>query len=193
MMKTKLTDIKFTADLTFFAVLAMFAFFDTGGYALMSLAACLIHELGHLVAMLIRGQKPTAITFRGGGVCIDTPPESTPSLFVLIAGSAANFGVFVGAFFVAGQPHDELFPIMFAFTNLWIGLFNLLPIGCLDGNRILARFLPAKVLRVIEVVTVIAVVTAVAAMIFRGEVNFTLLAVMIYVIAVDFWSKVCYD
>jgi Zn-dependent protease len=192
MLKTKIAGVTLGADFTFFAVAAMFTFLDTGGFALMSLAACLIHELGHLTAMLLRRKKPSAVTLRGGGIAIENgcAPYSP---FILAAGSTANFVVFAVLFLVLPRPYSDLYPIMFALSNLWIGLFNLLPVGCLDGNRLLALVLPARILRVIEVIAVLATVIAAAMMFLReGGVNLTIVAVVIYVIAVDFFGKVWY-
>jgi Zn-dependent protease len=170
MIKGKVAGVKIGADFTFFAVIAMFASLDTTGYALMSIVVCLVHELGHLLAM--RG-KPYSIMFRGGGIRI---VSDCNSFFVLIAGSLTNIVLFFILY--------SVFPV-FAVMNLVIGLFNLLPIGCLDGKLLLEKIMPVKALRVIEAVTIIAVIAVIVIV----QVNFTIIGVIFYVIAVDFFGR----
>ena len=179
------------ADFTFFAVIAMFVAFDTTGFALMSLAVCAIHEAGHLTAMLITKQKPSSILFRGGGIKITTANNgqlirSKSSLFVVLAGSTLNIALFFGLYFTLAK--TDIYPIMFAVLNLVTGLFNLLPVGCLDGKRLLEMFVPEKPLKVIEAVAFCIVFIVIAAALFKGGVNFTLAAAMIYIISVDIFS-----
>ena len=184
-IKIKLFNTQIGADFTFLAVVAMFLTLDTTGFALMSLAVCLIHETGHLAAMIITGRKPDSILFRAGGVKISAATGSD-SVFVLIAGSAVNIGLFLALYFTL--PKTDINPVMFAVLNLVIGVFNLLPIGCLDGSRLLALIIPEKPLKVIRVLSVIAVTVAIAAGLMRGGVNFTLAAAMIYIISMDIFS-----
>jgi len=190
MIKTRLAGTEIGADFTFFAIIAMFLTLDTTGFAIMSLIVCVIHEAGHLAAMLITEQKPNKIVFRGGGIKIASPSaqsHTAGSFFVLIAGSAVNIVLFFALYFTL--PQTNIYPVMFATLNLVIGVFNLLPIGCLDGKRLLEMFLPKRMLRVVEIIALAAVAVVVTAAIVRGGVNFTLAAAMIYVVSVDFFSR----
>jgi Zn-dependent protease len=80
-------------------------------------------------------------------------------LMVSLAGPCTNFGLaFVSAIFArwafqrlgtpfSGSddlPLSVLFPLLFAATNLFLGMFNLLPIPPLDGASIIERFLPRE-------------------------------------------------
>jgi Zn-dependent protease len=186
MIKTKLAGIEIGADFTFFAVVAMFLTLDTTGFAVMSLVVCLIHETGHLAAMLLTGQKPSSVTLRAGGVRISQLSTDNCQLSIVLAGSALNIALFFALYFTV--PKTDIYPVMFAVMNLVIGLFNLLPLGCLDGKRLLAMFVPDKALQVIQAVTAVLVVIALAAAISRGGMNFTLAAAVIYIIAVDIFS-----
>jgi len=170
MIRTRLAGVEIGADFTFFALVAMFSALDTTGLAMMSLAVCLIHEAGHLLFMR---KKPESIVFRGGGIRIKA---SDDSVLVLAAGSLTNLAMFL--IFYSAYP-------MFAVMNLVIGVFNLLPIGCLDGSKLLMLFVPEKVMRVINVIAIIAVI----ALVILYEVNFTILAVILYVTAVDFFVR----
>jgi Zn-dependent protease len=181
------------ADFTFFAIIAMFAALDTTGFALLSLAACLIHEAGHLAVMLAKGHKPPSVILRGGGIKISADAARADSFAVLIAGSAANIAVFAALYIILPQPYTNIYPIMFAAMNLVIGLFNLLPLGCLDGKRLLALILPSRVVRAVEIMAFAAVIAVLAASFTRGGANFTLAAAMIYVISVDFFERLWYN
>jgi Zn-dependent protease len=78
-------------------------------------------------------------------------------LFVSLAGPATNFLLAFGAAIVARSqfqrtnqsvvdelPLIVLFPLMFAIVNLFLGLFNFLPIPPLDGAAIVERVLPPR-------------------------------------------------
>ena len=190
MIKTKLFGVEAGVDFTFFAILAMFLTLDTTGFAIISLLVCVVHEAGHLLAMLIVKQKPASITFKGGGIVIGSRHEQC--LLVLIAGSFVNIVLFFALYFAL--PKNDIYPVMFAVLNLVIGVFNLFPVGCLDGKKLLALFVPEKPLKVIEAVVLCLVFVVIAAALlveeFRGGVNFTLAAAMIYVVCIDFFSNV---
>jgi Zn-dependent protease len=78
-------------------------------------------------------------------------------LFVSLAGPVTNFLLAFGAAIVARSqfqrtnqsvvdelPLIVLFPLMFAIVNLFLGLFNFLPIPPLDGAAIVERVLPPR-------------------------------------------------
>ncbi|MCL1789157.1 MAG: site-2 protease family protein [Oscillospiraceae bacterium] len=178
--------IEIGVDFTFFAVITMFLTLDTTGFALMSLFVCAIHECGHLIAMLIGGHKPNSIFFKGGGIRLSN--SGADSVFILIAGSAVNLGLFFALYFTL--PKTDIYPVMFAVLNLVIGVFNLLPVGCLDGKRILETFLPNRILRAVEIFFLAAIIFAVSVAIPSGGVNFTFAAAMIYILCVDVFSRV---
>jgi stage IV sporulation protein FB len=192
MIKTRFAGVEIGADFTFFAVIAIFLALDSTGFALMSLAVCIIHEAGHLTAMLIYSRRPDSIMFRGGGIKIsfDYTRGSNlkgDSVFILCAGSAVNIGLFFALYF--SLPKTDIYPVMFAVLNLVIGVFNLLPIGCLDGKRLLEMFLPKKVLKAAEISALCVIATLISVALSRGGVNFTLAAAMIYILSVDIFSN----
>jgi Zn-dependent protease len=80
-------------------------------------------------------------------------------LFVSLAGPATNFLLAFGAalfaraqfqgtnqsvVFLSQLPLVVLFPLFFAIVNLFLGLFNFLPIPPLDGAAIIERVLPPR-------------------------------------------------
>lgn len=120
-------------DFSFFAVMAIFFFFDKDGTGAVSLLTCGLHELGHLVAMLICGAPLNGILFYGAGIRISfelrrcTAPRR---LMIYAAGCAVNFILAAFAYLMGAY--------LFSAVNLITGIFNLLPLGELDGAAILA-------------------------------------------------------
>lgn len=94
-------------------------------------AVCIIHELGHLLAVFVTGGKIKSVVFSGTGVVI-TPEKNSPhELFVLLFGPSANLAVFI-IFNIIGIGKT------FRLLNLGTALYNLLPYRQLDGGSALA-------------------------------------------------------
>lgn len=183
--------IRICLDFSFFAVITLFLCFDTSGYGFMGVVACLLHETGHILALIISGKTPERITFYGGGIKLGLAAGEKRSVFMLAAGSAMNFTAF--AFFMSFADMNSIYPVLFAFINLMIGGFNLLPAGYLDGKLLLEALLIktarpesiAPILRRIEAVTVTLMLVLAVFLFLAGYLNFTVGIVMIYLIFVD--------
>ena len=95
--------------------------------------------MGHIIAMTAIGQPLHSLYFYGAGIKIKADNEKTFSLgkqlFVLLGGSAFNF-IVAFIFFALSDGTNAALPL-FSGVNLVIGLFNMLPVGCFDGKRIL--------------------------------------------------------
>lgn len=116
----------------FFALLCLAASFDRSGIMVWGLLAALLHECGHVTAMLLLpGQAPREISVTPFGMKIDSSPLAAfdkGSLPVLAAGSGVNF---ISAAVTFGFLPD------FAAVSLVLGLFNMLPVENMDGGGIL--------------------------------------------------------
>jgi Zn-dependent protease len=136
--------IKFGAfSLKFFGI-----FLSVGGYALIwgwafavgLVLMILVHELGHYVEAKRQGLNPALpvfIPFLGAYVAIkDAPFDPWRNAFVSIAGPVAG-GVAALAALVAGEAMDSRFLIALGYTGFFLNLFNLVPIGVLDGGFLL--------------------------------------------------------
>lgn len=185
-------------DFTFFAVIALFLSLDKTGYGLMSIAACLIHEMGHLFVMLMQKKIPSRLTFYGAGIKItksDSSGLETPSVSILLAGSLTNFAVFFAVYFTAGR--TDIFPVLFAVINLVIGVFNLIPVSHFDGKKLLEIFCikiftpktAMQVLRPVEIFFLILVLCLAVLLFIMGFVNFTMAVVLIYLFFIDIVVK----
>jgi len=190
-MKTKIR-----VEFTFVAIIALFTVFDTTGFAILGLCAGVVHELGHLAAMWLSGVKVKSIFFRGGGIQIEPEEKGKITLFILSAGSIANFLTFAVIFTALERPFSYLYPLLFSLMNVCVGMFNLLPIGCMDGKQILERLLPPRMhyaLRILEIALILVLSGAVIVALYHGFFNFTVIAAMVYVILVDLHKKLCYN
>lgn len=189
MLTVKAFGVRVCFDFSFFAVIGLFLAFDSGGYGLLCFAACICHELGHLAAMAVRGDKPREMIFSGGGICIKRCGE--PSFGVLAAGCAVNFLLFAVYYGVLGR--GNIFFTIFGGANLFVGIFNLMPVGGLDGHglseKVLFRFLSfnaaQRVLRAAEIFFGGLWLIGAAWFLMSGAVNLTAVLVMIYVFALN--------
>lgn len=97
--------------------------------------ACAVHEFGHIIAILSCGGHIRAVELSGAGIRIImrkggiVPVRS--SLFVLLAGPAANIIVFLTVK-LAGC--NGAFPLL----DLTAAVYNMLPYNSLDGGAVIA-------------------------------------------------------
>ncbi|MCM1055741.1 MAG: hypothetical protein NC394_09515 [Bacteroides sp.] len=189
MVSLRIGGIRIGLDFSFFAVVGVFLAFDKSGYGIYCLFACFCHELGHLVVMLLEKKPPGEMIFSGGGICIKQRYDASAA--VLAAGCAVNFVLF--ALFCFVLPRDSIFKLMFGGANLVIGVFNLLPMGELDGKRLLERLcfklLPyssaQRLIGAAELALVILSAAAAVLLLLAGAVNLTAVSVTVYLFLMD--------
>lgn len=125
----------------FLTCLVLIALLSRDGLAIgrMGLAAALLHELGHgLVYWLIMGRLPR-VTLSPLGVGMEICPSAfTPRQLLALAAAGPGVNLTLAALaFLSLQLQASYGGYWFLGVNLWMGLFNLLPLGGLDGARIL--------------------------------------------------------
>ena len=105
----------------------------------------LVHECGHLIAARRVGLKvgaPVFIPFMGAFIALkDMPPNAWIEAQVAIGGplvGAAGALACDGIFLLTGNP---LFRAL-AYTGYMLNLFNLVPVGFLDGGRVVKALSP---------------------------------------------------
>lgn len=174
----------FTAafDFSFFAAVSLLMLIGNNRYALFGLASCLWHELGHFIAMRFCGIPVKRLVFYGAGIKLipDKQLDFTgfwTQLSVFLAGSSANFLA------AALLSFSENYAVrIFAAVNSLVGAFNLLPLGYLDGGKILTLFIRSfcgfslsclleRYLKWLNVILIIVILIVFAAL---GKGNFTL-------------------
>ena len=101
----------------------------------------LIHEIGHAVAIRAKGLRTgfmVFIPFIGGAVTLrDQPRSAYDDALIGLAGPAAGTFASLASLQVYKWTADPLW-LLIAFLGFALNLFNLLPIGMLDGGRISA-------------------------------------------------------
>jgi Zn-dependent protease len=135
--------IKLGASLKFLGI-----FLSVGGYALIwgwtfgigLVLLILIHELGHYLEARRQGLNvslPVFIPFIGAYVALrNVPFDPWRNAKVALAGPVLG-GVGSLAVFAAGEATDSRLLLAIAYTGFFLNLINLVPIGILDGGRIL--------------------------------------------------------
>lgn len=107
----------------------------------LTLLAAAFHELGHTAAIVACGKSVRRIKIRPVGFTIEMSEKLltyNEEIIINSAGPFANillFLIFNGA---------EGYPGLFSFINLALFIINMLPVGMLDGGKILKAILMKK-------------------------------------------------
>lgn len=138
---------------------------------------CVLHELGHLSAMLAFGQKPLSVELGYYGMRINCGEKLLPAnqdIIISAAGPAVNI-ILAIIFGLCGN-----FTLMS--VNISLAVFNLLPVKMLDGGRILSHLVSFSLLRRCGIVTALLLTAAGAAVAVVTKSNFVVLTVSIYIL-----------
>ncbi len=112
-----------------------------------SLTAVILHELAHAKAAKKTGYALNRIKIMPYGAALCGKADIKPKHEALIAAAGPAFNLVLGLIFAAMWwliPSSYLFTSVFCRCNLYIGLFNLLPVYPLDGGRVMLAALSAK-------------------------------------------------
>lgn len=174
-------------DFSFFAVIALYLLLDESGFGIAALAACAMHETAHFIAMAVFGVSVERLTLYGAGMRIASSKieyvNPVHKAIILSAGCIVNFAA---AFVFWNIGEESAFAV-----NLFTGIFNLLPMGELDGAGLLKMFAvrfcrPEKVDRVIKAAFAVSVFICIAALgVVGGGVSFTMITTAIYIIVIN--------
>lgn len=124
------------------ACLAAGLLFDPLGFLRMALVCSAVHEAGHMAACLLCVHRlPRVVPGVGGlSLSLNVPLSRAQELAVLCAGPSANF-LFAAALYCAALYRARYGLYFMAAVSLCTGLYNLLPLGVLDGARLLQNVL----------------------------------------------------
>jgi membrane-associated protease RseP (regulator of RpoE activity) len=102
------------------------------------LASVLVHELSHLAAAKIHGERVQCVSLTAFGIALSFSPPKTygEEIFVAAAGPAASF-----LFAALGKMRGGAFGGEVFVFSLFLGLMNLIPLASFDGNRIITALL----------------------------------------------------
>ena len=161
----RIAGIDINIHISWLIILVLFTFFLANGYfpttypgqtnalyvllgfvsTILLFISVLLHELAHSLVARARGLPVhTIVLFVFGGVSNIEQEPQTPDIEFSMAFVGPLVSVLIGAlcygllFLIRGN-HSSLVPILsyLAFTNILIGIFNLIPGFPLDGGRIL--------------------------------------------------------
>ena len=175
----------------FILSIAWLNFIDSRGIFPLAALACIIHEFGHCAAIWRFGGRIRRIKLSvvGAEICLDSALGYIPEGIIALSGPGINL---CSAFFSAQ------FNISYLFSgiNLVLGCFNLLPLKGLDGSRALycvfALLVDAesaeKILAVLNRI-VLAVFAFSGFYLWRVSGNFTIMCIVIWLIAVEIGKK----
>ncbi|MBP3381463.1 MAG: hypothetical protein J6L00_02360 [Clostridia bacterium] len=175
-----------TVSPLFFCLFAVLLLYEPRGVAAGCLAASLLHECGHLAAMLTCRTLPRSVTVGVFGMRIEKDTDLTLSLqnefWIAAGGPAVN--LLCGCLFLIYEKTYAA-AIQFAVAGL-----NILPVFPLDGGMmlqcVLHRFLPAHTadvaLRVVSLAVVFPLGVLGFLVLIRSGYNASLLAVDVYLI-----------
>lgn len=119
---------KFFAESSFWIFLAVLTMTLPLNWLLSAVIAAAVHEMGHLAALHVMSVRVFSFRLRPGGAVLDTAPmKPEEELICALAGPLVSFALFALKRFCPRT----------AFCAFVQGIFNLIPLGTLDGSRIL--------------------------------------------------------
>lgn len=201
----KLFGIKIRISFLFIALISTFVLIESSKMMVYGLSAALIHELGHILVMIFVGSKPSEIAFGVFDVNIKDYDRNkrnyVQDIFILIGGPLANlFGV--GMLYLLHYVMGNQNTVLSISENLFLCVFNLLPIESLDGGQILYIFLSSKfdehksvvILKFVSFVILFPLAIIGFYILLKSKNNFSLLLISCYLIAVVLIKKGhCYN
>ncbi|MCH5303679.1 MAG: site-2 protease family protein [Ruminococcus sp.] len=169
-----------------FPALAVFSFFVINtnlSRFFLCLVSIVIHETGHLSAMMFLGLNPKGIEIKAFDIKIieNSRYNTSFSKDILITLSGPLFNIFAFLAFIS-------FSKDFAYINLFIGIFNLLPATSLDGGQIVYLVLSkhlstdksAKITDIITIITALPLFFFGLLILLNSKYNFSMLFLGIY-------------
>ncbi len=193
MLEWRLWGIRCRVSLLFPALVTALLLWQPDGLAVSCLLASLMHEGGHLLAMLALGIPPYQCTLGAFGMRIDLGNrlmDYKKNLLISFAGPLTN-GLAAAGLFMLNAPSA-------AMVHLVLGALNLLPAAALDGGEILRcglcllgwEPLVRSVLRLTSALVLLPLATFSLWLCLRAE-NPTLLIVSGYLVVLIFFSDKC--
>lgn len=191
MLEWRLGGVRYRLSLLFPALVTALLLWQPDGLAVSCLLASLIHEGGHLLAMMAVGVPPQRCTVGAFGLRIDldnTLVGYEKNILISLAGPLAN-GVAAALLFWMSRPDT-------AMVHLVLAGLNLLPASALDGGELLRcgvcllgmETLADTVVRFTSALVLLPMAT-VSLWLFINKQNPTLLIVSAYLTALVFFSE----
>lgn len=189
-MVKRFCGVELSFQYLYFALLTVVLIIDKTGGIFCCFLASFFHEIGHLIAIILLKQKVNRVEFSlfDVKICSSYNVSLSKELIIILSGITFNLILFI--FFYRIIP-------MFALANLFIGLFNALPVSTLDGgqaiNILLSRYFSQRVTEiVINIVTIsfsIPIFTMGIIILFNTGYNFSFLLLGVYLFLTPIYNK----
>lgn len=191
-MKLKIADVPVEISYTLICIAAICIILNIFEGLVWCALAVIIHESGHLLAMLKCGHAPERIKISAFEIKIfDSKRQSRSekqNFFIIFSGPAVNFICFIPFYLLYLLGNEYVLP--FAISNLSVGMFNSLPVLSLDGGQLIYIILRQRVgadkaERIVDIITFITIFPLAALgfiVLFDSKYNFSLLFVCVYLI-----------
>lgn len=125
--------------ISMFITVIVYSLFFGWKFALGLVILLLIHENGHLLAAKKIGlpvSKPIFIPFVGAFISMKEMPKSAKEEAIIGLGGPLLGGLAAMACFFLYDTFDETYWLAIGYVGCFLNLFNLVPLGFLDGGRI---------------------------------------------------------
>jgi stage IV sporulation protein FB len=136
---------RFTIDGGFLIVIAAAVVFDAGRLFCITLIAAAVHELGHYLALRLKGCNMTSLRLglTGFDMTYSGALSYYDEMLSAAAGPAAGFALMAVSAVAGGYARS---PVLFelAAVSALLSVFNLLPAYPMDGGRILYAFIAVR-------------------------------------------------
>lgn len=197
-MKFKLFGTEIYISFLFFAMITVMIAFDKTGLIVPTLFSVICHEAGHLFCMWAMGNTPKRIKLIPASVQITdsiTSRYKTDNI-VSLCGPLVNILLFL-VFYINYSIWGNITTLIFAFLNLILGLFNLLPVKGLDGGRILHNIISQKrdiaradlILKFLGIIFSAILITLAVILHFKGKLNLSIYILGIYFLVLSLSKK----
>ena len=169
-MEIKINGFTFRLEFTFLILLSFAVLYGYDGAARLILFS-LLHEAGHIAALILFGAKPyyMNLSFYGFSMKYKKNLSALKEFFVLLSGPAVNLALY------AAMKDD---------ANLVLFLLNIFPASPLDGGRILRLFFPKAGL-IVTFLSLIALLFLSLYLLFEYKI-YSLLLITVYLIFFNF-------
>lgn len=190
-MNFNLFGVKIEIGFLFTASIAFLLVFNVNELIRLSILFSLIHELGHLIAIMLCKEKPERISFGPFGMTIvresDITQDYQKEFITAVAGPLTNFFTALIFHLINIKLQNELI-LKIIIVNLIIGSFNIMPVFALDGGRALESILKynfeeetsERILKTVSFVTLVIMMGFGFYILLTTHYNFTFLAISIY-------------
>lgn len=192
LLELRRTKVEFSISFIFMVTL-MLLFFDEK-IVLLSVLSSLLHEGGHLLAIRLSGERIERVVFGAFGLrierCAFTKISYKSEVLIALGGVAVNYSIFLLSLVIYLVFRSDIAAI-FGIINLFVGLFNSVPLKSLDMGKALLNLLKAKrseeeAERTVNIISFIFSLSFLVMTVFYCVIfglNFSLIAVSIYLLS----------